>query len=339
MASLLKEKHENAGRSYPRPRSSCEECSGSLVLCWGNIHEKPYFRHISSNRSGCKGGGGESAFHSLTKELLCNYLNQGGRIEYSTLCEQCSRFTHSLLPLNEKEQWKEEVSYSTIRFDLAAVVDNEVKTGIEIYVSHRTLSTEERNKILWIEVDYSEILSLLDANELPTKIILKNIQTISTCSLSYCMPLFEIAKRLGYLSENERWQLKCKEWNNSLWEAFLVRGKCLRCSLPAKTSKGKPFCISCYYSIHESLSSKGEKDPVNLNDLSISTIAQDLGYLFSDGKWLLIPLVQNNEYMKTSALWDTLRKIGRCIRCEKRYNVSRGKPYCLRCYKELVIKK
>lgn len=351
MAILLKEKHENEGRSYPRPRSICDECEGSLVLCWGTIHEKPYFRHIISNNGSCKGGGGEGAFHYVSKELLCSYLNKGGRLEYSTRCEQCSRTTNSLLPFNGEYQWKTEVTYSTIRFDIAALLNDKVKVGIEVYAFHRTLSNKERDNIPWIEVDYKEILSSLDVAISPLKITLKNIQRVPTCSLPYCLPLNELAKQLGYYSNDNKWQLKCKTWNDVLWQSFLVRNQCIKCSLPWKTSKGKCYCISCYYTVQQSSrineeQEKGEnrKDELlNLDQLSLEDIGKELGYLPQEennlnGKnrqWRLIPPLKESSYLKQSALWNILRNIGRCIRCEKRYNVSRGKPYCLSCYKEI----
>lgn len=50
-AEVVKKDHVAAGRRYPRPTETCDNCGGKLILCWGEYHKIPYWRHRGGDGS------------------------------------------------------------------------------------------------------------------------------------------------------------------------------------------------------------------------------------------------------------------------------------------------
>lgn len=231
----LKSNHEATGRSYPRPTINCPECNTILILCWGNQISKPYLRHKVSN---CNKNS-ESLLHKLAKELLCTKLNTGLALFCEKTC-QCNEKEVIDVPRNIK--WKcESYIFSGNQkgyLDIAGFDNNLILFGIEIYNTHITENITARDKIIWVELDATDVLDKLDSDTTVTNLTISDKRTFicSKCTESkkynvsnnsqdyYCskptektlhkdkwkqdgikkyeyLSVNKIAKRLGFLNE------------------------------------------------------------------------------------------------------------------------------------------
>lgn len=195
------------GNRYPRPTLPCTECGGTLVLCYGE-KVQPYMRNKTSNKN-CKGGSGEGILHRLAKQLLVDFLNENGELVTTSQCIYC--------PYIYKETFsgeaKEEVSIGNSRADVAIFHEGEIVSLVEIFDTHRTVNTEERNKYPWREVSAQSLIEVLDVLEVPKKIELKNMLKIhcNDCEKKHEKKVREnsitnshIAEQLGYYRVNEQ---------------------------------------------------------------------------------------------------------------------------------------
>ena len=250
-----------------------------------------------------------------------------------------------------------EVTYGSIRFDIAAMDGDSVFMGIEIYSKHRAERIEIRDEVKWVEFDCHGILSALNASAPPSSIKLKNLHSVESCSLSYCLPFTEMRERLGYHTE-EGWGLKCTCWIDEIWEAFLRRRKCLRCYRPWETRKGRCYCSACYdRTLSEEARRSGIVERLQFDTLSRTEIGQELGYcrieniyVIEQRKYMDIVLYGkhletihwysestriSDDRLKTAALWNILQKLGKCLRCGSYHGVKKGRPYCRGCYNQI----
>lgn len=198
------EKHKKTDRPYPRPTYECTDCSGTLILCYGD-QINPYVRHKTKNKNinsnGCSANL-ESCIHKYAKKLLCIYLNRkiiSKNVIYNDRC-YCKSINNIEQYMDLTLDYKEEVTYKNIRFDIAGInKNNEIKFGIEIYYKHKTINIDDRNDIPWIEIDAYEIIKFLDVNNVPLKLILNNIRTsVIKCDNKICMPNRDLSREVLY---------------------------------------------------------------------------------------------------------------------------------------------
>lgn len=195
-------------RSYPRPKETCSDCQGVIILCWGEIIKKPYWRHKSASGTGHTPSNGESLTHKMAKQYIKNHLERGGTITLHckghipgemTVISNNNRSdmgirdhtSTSISLLNHKKIFNlprchtvsEEVRYRSPSgaisiFDVAVVPptsDLSTAYGIEIYNTHRVTNIEGREAIVWFEVSAESVLDQLDTTQTPHNITLDNI--------------------------------------------------------------------------------------------------------------------------------------------------------------------
>lgn len=165
-------------------------------------------RHKNGNKN-CKGGSGEGILHKLAKYLLVDFLNNNGELVATNQCIYC--------PYIYKETFsgeaKEEVSIGNSRVDVAIFREEEIISLVEVFDTHRTVNTEERNKYPWCEVSAQSLIEVLDVVDVPKKIELKNMLKIhcNDCEKKHEKKVREnsitnshIAEQLGYFQEIEQ---------------------------------------------------------------------------------------------------------------------------------------
>ena len=220
MDVIVKE-HQKKDRAYPRPIIDCPECMKKARICWGE-KLKPHLRHIDETK--CKPKP-ESWTHQEAKRYLCKFLNEGGICTFIRNC--CGK--EKIIELPPKLSYEEEVRFENSRLDIGGKnVDEQIICNIEIFCTHKTDNFEDRDKILWVEVDGNEVIDELDVKETPVKITLQDLSNAKCCrerlilkeiekskiELLRSMDLFDeekredIAVRLGYFQKNEMSEAK-----------------------------------------------------------------------------------------------------------------------------------
>ena len=266
-------------RRYPRPRIPCPDCKQELVLRWGDFR-KLHLAHLPGSRGNCPGTG-ESAKHQLAKQVLCEHLNAGGEVLVARTCSQCEHRTTTLsvkLSDLQQEVAREEIPLENGgRADVAlmSTITGNILAVLEVLVGHAT--SESQRDGSWFELDANEILDAWDRKNdqqqqqdpKPWKL------TEQRETLCGCPSLFDFARDLGYVYPDFRsnchdferklrkaslndpkikwhWATESQNWGpQGVWDAFSRRSRCLKCEKSHQTSKGKPYCFSCWRLIRD----------------------------------------------------------------------------------------
>jgi hypothetical protein len=207
---IIRRRHEENGRKYPRPRESCPECQGELVLCWGTTVKTPYWRHCSSINTKCPGttNFGETLLHSHAKRMLVEYLNNGGVVKCECRCSRCAMsYTQmfdnktpvALHYVNEYRMEQFGCILDIAGLDTAAEEEEEhrVVVGIEVRATHSSVAST-RSGIRWIEVDATDILDLLDTENPREAIYLRDVSGRPCLRSRYCVPMLALARMMHY---------------------------------------------------------------------------------------------------------------------------------------------
>lgn len=260
-------------RLYPRPVSECDICSEEIILCWGEKISK-YWRHKSGSHN--HEPNNETHNHKLAKELIKNYLNNGGICEYTHNCNKQKNQIPNLT-------YKTETPYKNYRLDVGGSDDNTIKFGIEILVTHKT-HPESREGLDWVEFVADDIIELLDRTDTEEKIILCDVRQKQCCFIMNesneidiiynCATTshtikglkIEYGRNLGYITDHThnddfnklrialngekyvtcKYGLELKNNDKSVWEKLINLGQCLGCKKMTKITIGRPYCYSCY---------------------------------------------------------------------------------------------
>lgn len=168
----LKEKTIQSGRLYPRPLDTCDACKTSIVLCWGETHSTPYWRHVVKTDNHTIPNG-ESALHKQAKVLLCDYLLKLPNNKRTDITFQHHKYLDlkTCLPNNYKNV-KTEVKLGASVLDIALFDTNtknndnteteKVIFGIEIWNTHKTSKLSDRNLISWVEIKAEDVITFFD---------------------------------------------------------------------------------------------------------------------------------------------------------------------------------
>ena len=362
MENTLKEKHEKSGKSYPRPSILCDSCQREVILCWGEKHPTPYFRHKGKREPSLCSGGGEGALHRLAKEQLCDYLNHGGLVKYRELCKKCGNTV--ILNIPSSLEWKLEVTYRSIRFDIAAMNGDSLLMGIEIHSTHRAENTEIRDEIKWIEVNCNEVLKgLVDT---PEVLLLQNIRTIYGCQEPKCVMKKEV---LTFNTIEEKALISCHASDliteegkmnvsyqvsnrDNLSETYIEDGVTPKTlSLLYLRERIRNDGISSLgmdrdsmIKILENIMNHEESPILPQVDNDIETYMEEECYQVPYGHHLAILLGLFNGDLGWSCIgyrfscwWDEFLRMERCCRCMKLWNTTKEKPYCIDCFRHLTV--
>ena len=297
-AEAIQKNHVAAGRRYPRPTETCDNCGGKLILCWGERRKIPYWRHRGGDGSRISktpcGHVAETVTHRLAKRMLCEFLAAGGGLSVMRKCVWChatqtipevivpavSLSSSSYPPeppapssasLGDSRidglQIAMEVSdaeYGNCRWDVGMLEDSGTRDGSSSVVAGVEVYVTHRAVRrgmpwrTWAEIEAAPILDALDRDGLFPPVVI--LPDMRMCSTEKCG---ECAQRIR--------------------------------------------------------------------------IAGELGYLLPFGQWTnrmpaeLLPATKNK-------LWDELREHPRCIRCGEPHPLDWGfaRPYCRTCYLEIM---
>ena len=224
-------------RTWPRPRVPCVECSGELVLKWGE-HRRPHFSHI--NKSGC--GGGEGTMHRLAKEGLAGVLTLGGSLEFIWSCPTCHQLHTKIIILQPGEQAVVECQVPNGWADVAVVAaTGEVRFIIEVMDTHQTEVRDGE----WVEVCAQDCLKQMNQETHSMSLRCKRPRVAS--SEDKCW--MALQDRMGY-KENGEWTLKqTKLVSSAIWNWFIKVRRCLMCFQPHEVKRARPFCKACYFKL------------------------------------------------------------------------------------------
>jgi len=258
-------------RDYPRPRINCTECNNELVLKWGN-KKIPHFSHFNKGKIKCNFNK-ETLQHKLSKELICELLNNKCIIKINIPCDNCFDNEVVDITLQDNENAYNEYKFENEIYDVAIVKNNQIIKVIEIYHTHYT---HKRLINEWYELSTDNILNNIGKNKLQDikELKLNCIRKRNKCNKTNCFNMFQIAKQLQYgahyFSNTETYEIKKAMtkreqpffwfsiepfWkennekppdNNFIWNIFLKRQQCLSCKTPENTKKFKPYCIKCW---------------------------------------------------------------------------------------------
>jgi len=271
---------------YPRPRGICTECKGGIVLRMGTVRIV-HWAHL--NNDNCQsGGGGETETHKLAKTMLCQYLNDGKMFSYTSVCSNCNQTVVRNIPFTVRSARAECIDHSRLNpadkciWDIACFDRaNRIVFGIEIFHTHKTVNTQARRHIPWIEIDaVAAIQMVTDVTTVSGAFTLANLRPITKCYSDACFSLKELAiglmygqEVMGYSCESRKmvdvairgkyrkdkfeyftvgWTLDSNSDRPStrLWYIFLGRKQCLRCAKRYEAvSFGRPYCRKCWKSV------------------------------------------------------------------------------------------
>lgn len=275
LRSLVRE-HEESGRPYPRPRSTCDDCQGEIVLRYGD-KVRPHWAHLKgSNRTDSHKPNGESGEHKLAKDLLVSYLSNGGKCRFVHACDD------SILRIPEiVVKFEQEVKFLKSQFDVAGLnAQGEAIFDIEVLFTHKTTNVSDRNTICWVEVDACDVIEKLDKEPQPASIVLRDEGTKPCCNHLVAKGLSKLdikisrilAERLCYRRVTNvviyrywqamkgkafwgiRWSTEGKTCNCrrksclicSAWVELLKFQQCLMCLKHHETKYCRPYCKKCY---------------------------------------------------------------------------------------------
>lgn len=267
-------------RRYPRPRIQCEDCKADLVLRWGDKN-RPHFAHIGHGGGNGCAGGGEGVTHKLAKELLAEFLTNGGKVQcHFFCCVECAENHVYDIGVGNDEQVKIECSVSNGVADIA-IIDQQgtPRFLIEVLNKHRT----QHRDLPWVELDANLILQAWEndtqQNE-PWKLscVRQDCNKPKICTPVACMSMLQIADNMGYLLKYSPLDKTgrvpqcpahvsiaaaihgCFDYvwlttpskgyiSPNWWMLFLKRHKCMKCKAPCNVKRMKPFCQTCYFDI------------------------------------------------------------------------------------------
>jgi hypothetical protein len=192
--------HEHAGRRHPRPRQSCTDCKRLLLLAWGD-KIKPHWRHEAGETEHCTGhiGHADLFTHRQANDYLCSALGSGKyRVEVTgKRCRECDARIQSLViglelaDCGHPKSFAREVSLSSkARLDIAGIDEaGRVVCGLELCHTHQTdpRGIEARDGIPWVELDASEVLAMLDSDEIPDVLRIDDMRTTRSESCAACI--------------------------------------------------------------------------------------------------------------------------------------------------------
>lgn len=322
-------------KKYPRPKSACTKCKGEIIYCSGPIKGN-YWRH-NNDATKCKNDKfGESIEHKTGKSLLCSYLNEHNKVSFKKKCKCCKDIEFN----NNITGWKEEYRYQK-ELDLCIFDIMGISTipllGIEIMHSHRSEKTNLRNNISWVEINASEIIEKLDVKKQPSQIILEDIYCLNENIKIESPPVvLENVKKLqpqSMISESNNLFRRCQTCNKN--------------NIGVDEPTWKNNCIKCFCN----------KNSDKYINYTIKEIALELNYLNKQENYSCVARQIMDQIIKgysidytyswdlegfselikkpCAGLWGELIKRHKCIKCEKRSNISYGRPFCKDCFREL----
>lgn len=301
---------------YPRPTDICDNCQGIIILCWGE-KVKPYWRHKSTTNSNCNLGKGESYTHKLAKRLIREFLQNGGRINIISNCENCGQGEKEYCSLDVREEMKYVApNGKSSVFDVGCSM-----FGIEIYYKHRTTNIEGRDGIDWFEVKADDVMSSLDIKEVPPIINLVNIRQCQICienKIPYAITEFPTK---DCSSEKDRFSQK---------QILRFDKERLRYSeLSFDDIAERLGILVIDRKIYATESRK-------MVDLALRGKCTESIYQWST-ELHSMRTSRETEYIKKldKKLWYEVKRRGRCLKCENTdSNVGYYKPFCKQCYRE-----
>lgn len=263
--------------NFSGQRDICDECQREIVYHKGPVRQRGHWQHMpgQGTKQVCKGAG-ESAYHRLAKHFLMYHLMTGKTLTFASTCRQCD----SSMPLvkipafsSVDQEYKYVANSGEVSFfDVVCLnKDNQIVFGIEVWASHKTKRVDARAGVPWVEVRADDVLILMDPTNNPISAHLTDHREHIGCKKEFCLPMVEIACALGFsevydpyvndacklADEAMRGKYRASQmlWLSrsngnkppyGLWNAFLARRRCLRCSHPHDTSYMKPYCLRCY---------------------------------------------------------------------------------------------
>lgn len=290
---ILASEHDQTKRPYPRPRDTCDDCHKPIVLRWG---EERCFHWAHLSKGECKSVSiGESATHKLAKKKLIDFLRVGGNLSFECRCSRCFRAYVDKVPkfTNMDIRFEEEVKYDSTEISTMPCVWD-------------VAAIDGDGKIAFaIEILYKHKTSNILARE--------NVSwfEISAVDILNALDVKDFPVSLSF--SNKR-SVLCK---NSL-------------------------CIS----LTEIASKLGYLNDSRAYACEARRVVDEaiLGYYNVDCKlWQLHSIEDDNDDIDPSdikkvlaekrELWKELLIRKRCMRCQKSWNTSYKKPFCLSCYK------
>ena len=315
------------GGKYPRPTGECDRCRERLILCWGPIIIRPYWRH-RSNTSECKISAkcAESETHRIAKQMLARYADRGGIVDFSKECPTCGKTERGSLPICPETQICEECGFDRdgrgFRWDVAGKCDDgRIIWGVEVKFSHPTsedgIRARNASGAVWIEVDAIEVVRMLDVKNRPSSIELRDVSIKNPCQSCRSQISTTITLQPDAVISLPQAGPPCPTANVAT-PSESCRAEFVDQKSPTETSI---------------------RDERNCG-VPMKYIAFVLGYLRSleethdEHRWQIRGAPENES--DAVVAWGIFLRRSVCMRCETRSSVTRARPFCSTCFEKIV---
>lgn len=317
------EGHKKQERPYPRPIIDCPECSEKAIICWGEKIIEPYLRHSSKRK--CKPSP-ESWQHKEAKTRLCKFLNEGGVCRFAHSCPEGRK----VIDLPSQISYSEEVKFGNSRLDIGGTnAEGKVLVNIEILRTHKTTNVEDRNTILWVEIEAVEVLDLLDVDPKPERIQLKDKGTKPCC---YAKPIAVSSEGMENMSDQSVQAIITPQRNSYSLDDFSSRERLVRIPSPSERNstrelpEGFPFPTE---EIREKLAMRlGYMKRIVPHRAKIvhRLVVKGRVVRFKE-EWFTVIADRPPVYV-----WEEFLEYQRCLYCGDPWKTDWYKPYCRDCY-------
>lgn len=311
--SNVKLEHEKLDKLYPRPTFPCSGCQDELILCWGD-KRSPYLRHANKMEAKCMSNG-ESNIHKIAKIIICDYLNDGHRLEVKRTCHTCQNTSFFVVPI-ENLKYFPEVQYKSSRFDVAGINSiNHIEFGMEIKHTHSTTNDADRNDFNWSEFSANHVITMYLEGWI--NVILDDLRELNckTCS-DRIKEVHSIYKLFGIPDECTRTDTGENQENS---ETYI------------SPSEGKLNTIA------RTLGYLQTYIPYKYNSSRMIDIAILGKYETEVEYWTcnnIEPFDGPEKRLHYSSRKE-LVEIGRCLKCSQYHDVKQYKPFCMKCFRKI----